>query len=80
MQIQTDEWQPIDTAPRDGSRVRLGNERDASSMKRSRMFSTTGYWDGHQWVLSAFFIVPGGPHGLMTNEPTHWAAATGSAN
>lgn len=66
------DWEAIDSAPKDGTRLRLGHERDTGSMKPDAMFKTHGHWDGERWVLSAFFIVPGGKHGLMSCEPTHW--------
>ena len=65
-------WQPIESAPKDGTRIRLGNKRDASSMKVHSIRATTGEWDGKRWCVSSFFIVPGGRHGLLSGEPTHW--------
>lgn len=65
-------WQPIDTAPRDGTRVRLAHHSDVSSMKEKSISQIFGSWNGRSWDLSAFFRVPGGRYGLMSNSPTHW--------
>lgn len=65
-------WQPIETALRDGTRLRLANERDKSSMRIGGICPTFGEFDGKRWVLSSYFIVPGGTLGLMSSEPTHW--------
>ena len=67
------DWQPIETAPRDGTRVRLGHALSAEFDKPAHSFgSTYGAWDGKRWTLSSFFIVPGGRFGMMSSEPTHW--------
>jgi len=66
------EWQPIESAPRDGTRIRLGHEQEPGSMKAVSIFKTFGHWDGRRWVLSAFFVIPVGKHGMMTEHPTHW--------
>lgn len=65
-------WQPIDTAPMDGTRVRLGHEQDRSSMRVDGVFKTYGSFNGRTWDLSAFFTIPGGRCGLMSSNPTHW--------
>lgn len=70
---QTNEgWQGIEGAPRDGTRIRLGHERDASSMKLDGIFPVRGQWNGRCWQMNSLFVLPGGRHGLMSNEPTHW--------
>lgn len=71
-QMTAQEWQPIESAPTDGTRLRLGNERDVSSMKVDGMCPTFGSFNGRQWDVSSYFIVPGGRYGLMSSEPTHW--------
>jgi hypothetical protein len=65
-------WRDIASAPKDGTRIRVGHERDISSMRVDGMFPVRGSFNGRSWELSAFFIVPGGRYGLMSNEPTHW--------
>lgn len=70
------EWQPIAFAPKDGTRIRVGHERDASSMKAKSICPTRGSFNGRSWELSSYFIVPGGRYGLMSNEPTHWLPDT----
>jgi hypothetical protein len=66
-------WKTIDSAPRDGTRVRVGHEDDPSSM-RDGMFKTTGAWVEDRWQLSAFFVVADGR--LMARNPTHWQPPT----
>lgn len=66
------EWKDIAIAPKDGTLVRLGNEKDASSMRVDSIFKTRGHFNGLSWELSSFFTVPGGRYGLMSSEPTHW--------
>ena len=68
----SDKWMTIDSAPKDGTRVRLGHEQDASSMKVDSIFRTTGAWSGKAWGVSSYFTIPGGRYGLMSNSPTHW--------
>ena len=66
------DWQPIESAPMDGTRVRLGHELDTSSMKADTICPTFGHWDGERWITSCFFTFPGGRYGLVTGQPTHW--------
>lgn len=70
-------WRGIAEAPRDGSRIRLGHEQDAGSMKAEGIGKVFGEWDesSGRWLLSAFFIIPGGRHGMMTEHPTHYLPA-----
>lgn len=65
-------WEPISTAPRDGTRIRLGHEQDQSSMRVDAMCKTYGSFDGGRWMLSSFFTIPGGRYGLLSESPTHW--------
>lgn len=66
------DWQPIDSAPKDGTRVRLGSDQCPSSMKAETIHKVTGDWVDGRWRLSAFFIVPGGRMGALSSQPTHW--------
>lgn len=68
------EWQPIETAPRDGSRIRLGHEKEPGFGTKDphRMGAASGTWNGKVWDLSSFFIITGGRYGMITNDPTHW--------
>jgi len=67
-------WQSIETAPKDGTRIRLGHELvPGFATKDPHGFgAVSGTWEGERWALSSFFIIPGGRYGLMTEAPTHW--------
>ncbi len=67
-------WLPIESAPKDGTRLRLGHEKEPGFGKKDPdgMCAVVGDWDGKQWRLSAYFIIPGGRYGLMATAPTHW--------
>ncbi len=66
------EWKPIAEAPLDGTRLRLGHELDPSSMKTDAYLPVYGAWDGSSWSLNAFFTIPGGRRGMLTEHPTHF--------
>lgn len=66
------EWKPIETAPRDGTRVRLGHDESPQSMKVETFSKVTGAYHNGQWELSAFFMVPHGRMVILSNSPTHW--------
>lgn len=68
-------WEPIETAPKDGTRIRLGHEQDLGSLKDVGISKVFGDWTGTSWGLSSYFIIPGGRYGLMSNSPTHWKPA-----
>jgi hypothetical protein len=60
------EWQPIETAPKDGSWVRVKHELGTYGTGQ-----TVGKWSGDHWQCSEFFI---DPHTMrMYRTPTHWA-------
>lgn len=52
------DWQPIETAPRDGTRVQL--KRDDCPG-----YDTVGFWTGSEFATRNYFI--------LWFEPTHWA-------
>lgn len=68
------QWQPIETAPKDGTRIRLGHELvPGFATKDPHGFgAVSGSWDGNRWALSSFFIIPGGRYGMLSEQPTHW--------
>lgn len=53
-------WQPIETAPKDGTRVKL---RFATGLDEEGTFRTTY---GGEWHVKSFTHLP------WANEPTHW--------
>ena len=64
------EWQPIDTAPRDGTRVLLSNAHGVW-MAEYRPVCTSGYRPDSPWfsvMLNHEHIPRVGRH----NKPTHW--------
>lgn len=63
------DWKPIDTAPKDGTRVRVGHELDPSSMKEPSYFHTSAIFENGGWHCSAWFTCR---DGLLRTEPTHW--------
>jgi hypothetical protein len=65
------DWQTIDTAPKDGTRVRVGHNLDASSMKPESPFKTTGRFDEvtQNWHCSAAFVCL---DQRLRWQPTHW--------
>ena len=67
------DWQTIDTAPHDGSEVRVGHSLDDSSMKADSIFRTTGRWTGQGWECSAAFVCI---DDRLRWQPTHWLPPT----
>ena len=68
------EWQPIASAPLDGTRVRLGHDQVSGFAAKDPhgLGAVSGTWGGTRWLVSSYFIVPGGRYGMMTDVPTHW--------
>lgn len=64
-------WQPIMTAPLDGTRVRVGHELDPNSMKVDSIFKTTGAFDdeAQEWKCSSGFVCV---DRYLRWQPTHW--------
>ncbi len=67
-EARAEAWQPIETAPRDGTTVIVGRDMDPWGFVRG-----AGRWDGshgiYGWVCRGF-IDPPGELGLA--NPTHW--------
>lgn len=62
-----DGWQPIDTAPRDGSRVLIGAKfRDGPGSWYCIASFLHGHWQ-NDWVAS----------GPVNRKPTHWMSVKG---
>lgn len=53
----TNDWQPIATAPKDGTRLILG------ALTGGEMLVSSGYWANYNG---------GGWFSLMARQPTHW--------
>jgi len=63
-------WQPIETAPKDGTRIALRRD-DCPG------YDTHGVWDGSAWMTAAFFIRA---DMRLLGQPTHWRAIAGPVN
>lgn len=47
------EWQPIDTAPKDGSQILVFGHPKAMKVRHPNVADAVmvGWWDGEQWVV-----------------------------
>jgi hypothetical protein len=63
------DWQPIETAPRDGTTVRLGHVMDPGSMKENTICPTRGSFENGRWELDSFFTCT---DRMLRRIPTHW--------
>lgn len=63
------EWLPIDSAPQDGTRVRVGHELDPQSLKLETPFTTTGIYQDGRWCCSTAFTCI---DMMLRWQPTHW--------
>lgn len=75
----TRDWLSIDTAPKDGTRIRLGHNAVPGFATKDPhgIGAVSGVWQDGQWQLSSYFIIPGGRYGLMIKVPTHWMPLPG---
>ena len=63
------ERQPISTAPKDGTKLRLFHELNAQD---DGLSPTTGYYDRERWVMNQGFVIVRGGELRFALEPTHW--------
>lgn len=63
------EWQPIESAPRDGTRVRLSHALDPNSQKVETFAPTYGVFEDGEWQCNnAFTCIDG----YLRWQPTAW--------
>jgi hypothetical protein len=62
------DWQPIETAPRDGTTIKVHHENAADMGEK---FSPNATWDGNKWAVSCYEFSKCGRF-LITAQPTHW--------
>lgn len=67
------EWQPIDTAPKDGTYILVcmtceANGRPLSGERRALFTQRAAWWEGDGWVV--YCDLPNEPRVFF--EPTHW--------
>lgn len=67
-------WQPIETAPKDGTEIRVGHLMDDASMKADSIFKTFGTFKNGRWQCSSAFVCT---DMMIRWNPTHWLPPTG---
>ena len=66
--IRDDDWQPIETAPRDGKHVLVGT---FPTVPGHVTIATAHWWhEGREWALSVNYDGEHSDHGV--EAPTHW--------
>mgnify|MGYP003442310506 CR=1 FL=1 len=66
-----DEWQPIETAPKDGTEVILFTSHNGCEIVESFDAVQIGYWDEGNSTACIFFRLPSW-RCKKIGEPTHW--------
>lgn len=67
------DWQDISSAPKDGTRVRVGHHLDPSSLKVNTIMPVTGVFEGGQWECNAGFVCV---DRMLRFDPTRWLPGT----
>lgn len=65
----TPDWNDISSAPKDGTRVRVGHRLDPSSMKVNTICPTFGRFVDGEWQCESGFVCT---DGMFRFDPTHW--------
>lgn len=71
------DWQPIETAPKDGTAILVAGGHDDSlhhvdgdgPWHRFSKAPTRAAWDGSAWIVG---LAEAGYVAIERNEPTHW--------
>lgn len=66
------EWQPIETAPKDGTQVILYSPDRCENCPPDAVGMSMAKWDGG-WVVGTMY--PSGRNIFFNHEPTHWILA-----
>ncbi len=69
----SEDWQPIETAPKDGSRQRVSHALDPSS-QTGRLSPAFGRYVDGRWECNQGFVCT---DGFLRWHPTHWLPGAG---